>query len=299
MKKLRLISVAILCLITTLVVSSFAWFALKNNGILSTDIGTRREIEIYFSEDGNSDGFMKPAKLKKGVLNDSTGSILGTGEQASVMVPTQRNVLPAYDEENWTYTVVKGELIPQSEYLESPATIVYSQFELLVDAEESSDLKTLNMEFEVKYFNVDADESDIANASSFLQEDALAFNFFVLEQELTKEQLDNISTHVGAASTNIMIEKFLVDNKVPVKNNQGTIDYESDGISYSSINSYRYIATSSLIDSRVVYQTAFSGLEINRAYYIVLESYYNVPDQLVEGNLPLTGKFVLDLNYTL
>ena len=36
MKKVRLIVISIVALITTLVVSSFAWFQIGNNGILST-----------------------------------------------------------------------------------------------------------------------------------------------------------------------------------------------------------------------------------------------------------------------
>lgn len=298
MKKLRLIVVAIFGLITTMVVSSFAWFQLKNNGILSEDVNTRREIDIYFSEDGNGDGFMRPAKLKKGVINDPSGSIVGDGTGENESVPMGRKVLPSYDEENFTYNVVNGELVPQSEYLESPATIVYSQFELLVDAEENSGTKTLNMEFEVKYFNVDADDTDLSNATPFAQDNALSFNFFVLEQELTNEELETISTHVGAASSNKLIERFIVDNQIPVKNNSGTISYENE-VTYSSINNYRYNARPTKEGEKVTYSTSFSGLDINRAYYIILESYYNVPDQLVEGNLPLTGKFVLDLNYTL
>ena len=136
MKKLRLIVISIVCLVTALVVSSFAWFAIGNNGILSTPVSTGRQVAIYFSESGTNEEAMVPAKLKEGVLNEH-GYVYGD-EENGIPVPTGRDCLPQIDA-NYKYVLTNNNLtthvdhVTGDSYLETPATIVYSQFNVVIN----------------------------------------------------------------------------------------------------------------------------------------------------------------------
>lgn len=298
MKKLGMIMMTIITLVATLVVSSFAWFQLKNNGVLSADITTRKEIAIYFSEDGTNGEFMTPAKLKKGVINDPTGSINGSSKEVDSLL-VDENVLPLFDEETFTYVINNNKLVARNEYFEAPATIVYSQFEVQMstsDATSNLPTETLSLEFNVKYFNVDANDETIGSAVEFEQMEALQFNFFLLEQGLSLDQLSSISTHVGEPDKNKMIEKYVIDNDILLRNNFGTINHLN--ATYEDVKDYRVPAEIQTIEGKNKYTVSFAGLEVNRVYYVLIESYYRVPDELVRGNLPLTGKFVLDMKYS-
>lgn len=298
MKKIGIIMMTIISLITTMVVSSFAWFQLKNNGVFSTDISTRKEIAIYFSEDGTNGEYMTPAKLKKGVINNQYGSISGNSEEPDKRL-VDENVLPKFDEVNYVYEINNDHLVARNEYFETPATIVYSQFSVQMstsDATSNLPKETLSLEFNVKYFNVDANDETIGSAVEFEQMDALQFNFFLLEHELTSEQLSAISTHVGEVDKNQMIEKYVVDNGILLRNDLGPANLED--LTYQDVKDYRYESRIQKIDGKDKYTVSFSGLEVNRIYYVLIESYYRVPDELVRGNLPLTGKFVLDMKYS-
>lgn len=292
MKRIVLIMTTIFSLITTFVVSSFAWFQLRNNGVLSTDISTRKEIAVYFSQEGTNGEFMTPAKLKKGVINNPNGSINGDTDVIDENI-LGNNLLPKSN--NWVYEVNDGKLVPKNEYIESPATIVYSQFQVQMSTIDENYLSTekLSLSFYVKFYNVNADTNDISKATLFTQMQALKFNFFVLEQELNEEQLKRISTYVKDVGSNEMIEKYVVDNQVRLVNDDGV---SNDELNYEDVDSYRYHSIIDDIEKK--YTVSFNNLNVNQVYYILIESYYNLPDELVKGNLPLTGKFVLDMKYT-
>lgn len=302
MKKLRLIIISIICLVTTLVVSSFAWFAIGNNGLLSTPVSTGRQVAIYFSESGTNEEAMVPAKLKEGVLNEH-GYVQGSGNEG-IPVPTGRECLPLVDEDykyvltNSNLTTCVNETTGDS-YLESPATIVYSQFELVInDYEENPSNQRVNIKFDVKYYNVDDDTGiEISDLTSFTQTDALTFNFFILENKLSEEQLKTISTKLNSSLNITTIEDFLVTNKETISVHKNDITSKMDpNFTVDRVNDYRY--ESEVIQDSTSYNITIDNIVSNQMYYILIESYYSVPDQLVEGNLPLTGKFVLDLRYT-
>lgn len=305
MKKIRLIIVTIVCLITTLVVSSFAWFAIGNNGILSHNISTGRQVAIYFSESGTNEEAMIPAKLKEGVINDS-GYIKGDGTDLvnDIAVPTGKDCLPVIDE-NYRYVLTNSNLTPQvneitgDSYLEYPATIVYSQFDLVInDYGETLSNQRLSIKFDVKYYNVDDDfEKEVSELTSFTQTEALAFNFFILETKLTNDQLKTISTKLNSDINITTIEDFLVTNKASVIVHKNDMSSNQDQeFSIETVDDYRY--TSEVVQDSTSYNLTIDNIVPNKMYYILIESYYAVPDQLVEGNLPLTGRFVLDLRYT-
>lgn len=302
MKKMRLIIVTIICLVTTLVVSSFAWFAIGNNGILSSDIETRNQLVIDFASAGSNAEAMMPAKLKKGVINNPSGGIVGN----SVSVPTGPDVLPKKDS-NWNYVVENGSLVSNSEYLETPSTIVYSQFELTIGSQDEEGYKDLVFTFNVKYYNVDQIKdgelkTPIADLPEFKQMNALAFNFYIIEDAggLSEQQLIEISTNKGTVETNRTIEEFLVNEDITLHPLTGTAkgdDLTIENVG-SQINNYRHPANAILQNDLSYFSVSISNIKLNQTYYVLLESYYNIPDAMVEGNLPLTGQFVLDLSYT-
>ena len=303
MKKLRLIIISIVCLVTTLVVSSFAWFAIGNNGILSTPVSTGRQVAIYFSESGTNEEAMVPAKLKEGVLNEH-GYVYGN-EENGIPVPTGRDCLPQIDA-NYKYVLTNNNLtthvdhVTGDSYLESPATIVYSQFNVVINdyVNENPSNQILNIKFDVKYYNVDEKtDKEISELTSFTQTEALAFNFFILETELTEDQLKTISTKLNSSLNITTIEDFLVTNKETVIVHKDDMNSKEDpNFNVNTVDNYRY--KSEVIENSTSYNITVENIVPNQMYYVLIESYYSVPDQLVEGNLPLTGKFVLDLRYT-
>lgn len=315
MKKIRLVIVSMICLVATLVVSSFAWFSIGNNGIFSEGVETDNQLIIDFAAAGSNKEAMMPAKLKKGVINSPQGTITGQSER----VPMGMDVLPKHDS-NWHYVVENDSLVSQSEYLETPATIVYSQFELTLESNSDSGYKDLEFSFVVKYYNVDQVKdgelkTPIAQLPVFNQMDALAFNFFVVEDKgLTQEQLDVISTNKGSARSNRTIEEFMVaesekeENEKVKFHSKDQVDHLSqlnlespnieNDIKNVIYNNYRYSANATSTNEKDYYSVSITNLEVNKKYFILLESYYNLPDAMVEGNLPLTGQFVLDISYT-
>lgn len=303
MKKLRLIIISIVCLVTTLVVSSFAWFAIGNNGILSTPVSTGRQVAIYFSESGTNEEAMVPAKLKEGVLNEN-GYVYGD-EENGIPVPTGRDCLPQIDA-NYKYVLTNNNLtthldhVTGDSYLESPATIVYSQFNVVINdyVNENPSNQILNLKFDVKYYNVDEKtDKEISELTSFTQTEALAFNFFILETELSENQLKTISTKLNSTLNITTIEDFLVTNKETVIVHKDDMNSKEDpNFNVNTVDNYRY--KSEVIENSTSYNITVENIVPNQMYYVLIESYYSVPDQLVEGNLPLTGKFVLDLRYT-
>ena len=304
MKKIRLIIVTIVCLITTLVVSSFAWFAIGNNGVLSHNVSTGRQVAIYFSESGTNEEAMVPAKLKEGVINDS-GYIKGNGTdlENDIAVPTREDCLPLIDE-NYRYVLTNSNLTPQTNkttgdcYLEYPATIVYSQFDLVINNYgEPIPNQRLSIKFDVKYYNVDDDSGiDVSKLTSFSQTEALAFNFFILETQLSNEQLKTISTKLNSDINITTIEDFLISNPNIIVHKDDMSSNQDQNYSLKTIDNYRY--KSGVVQDSTSYNLTIDNIVPNKMYYILIESYYAVPDQLVEGNLPLTGRFVLDLRYT-
>lgn len=302
MKKLRLIIISIVCLVTTLVVSSFAWFAIGNNGLLSTPVSTGRQVAIYFSESGTNEESMVPAKLKEGVLNEH-GYVYGD-EENGIPVPTGRDCLPQIDE-NYKYVLTNNNLtthvdhVTGDSYFETPATIVYSQFEIVFNDYNNPNPSNqrLSLKFDVKYYNVDDSGKEISELTSFTQTEALAFNFFILETELTEDQLRTISTKLNSALNITTIEDFLVTNKDTVIVHKNDMNSQQDqNFTVETVDNYRYKST--VMPASTSYNITVDNIVPNQIYYVLIESYYSVPDQLVEGNLPLTGKFVLDLRYT-
>ena len=299
MKKIRLIIVTIICLVTTLVVSSFAWFAIGNNGVLSSDIETKNQLVINFASSGSNQEAMMPAKLKKGVINGPEGYIEGTiesGLKDDALLPKK---------ENWSYVKENGQLISNSEYISTPATIVYSQFELNIGSGEENGYKDLNLSFKVRYYNVDqikegVNKTPIADLPLFEQMEALQFNFFIVEQAggLTDEQLIEISTNKGTVESNKTIEEFMVKEDVIFHSIDGSSHGEELTLENVGANISNYRQAASIDEVNKTYSIRFKNIKINQTYYILLESYYNIPDALVEGNLPLTGQFVLDIHYT-
>ena len=286
MKKISLITVSLFSLSVIMAVSSFAWFQLKNNGQLGIDVNTQDGLEIFFSQTSTVDEAMMPAKLKKGVVSNESGLI--DGEE---IVPKGREVLPKVDSD-YNYVINGNSFVSQSEYLEYPASIVYNQFEL------ESAFTDLTFTFIVRYFNVDDDPStDISTLDSFMQTEALTFNFFVMNQKLTNEELDTISTIKDEASSKVTVDKFLsnkatdLDSTFALKNG---VNISDSDLTPAEVDSYRLSSTG---DNQTGIYTVDVVVEQNVTQYLLIESYYSVPDALIEGNLPLTGKFVLDISY--
>ena len=305
MKKMRLVIVSIICLVATLVVSSFAWFAIGNNGFLSTKVKTNNQIVIDFDASGTDpEAAMKPAKLKEGVINDASGSILGKEDKVIEKVPSGRDVLPLHDS-NYKYVTSDGKTLQaKNRYLYTPATLVYNQFSILFATNDTEvETKDLKLEFGVYYYSVDQilngeDKTPISQLYKFDQTEALAFNFFLVEDggSLTEEELVLLSTNTPLrGQTPRMIEDYYFnqdreeDSKFTFKEHGNDIE---DG---TNLSTYRYPARQ--IGDSDSYTVVFEDLKVNQRYYLVLETYYCVPDAVIRGNLPLTGQFVLNVSY--
>ena len=287
MKKFTLLSVSLLSLSVLMAVSSFAWFQLKNNGQLGEDIPTKGGIEILFSQIGDVEEAMMPASLKKGVVSDVNGLI--DGEE---YVPSNEELLPK--KTNYEYDYVGGNLVTDNKYLEYPASIVYNQFQF------ASIYEAVSFKFFVRYFNVnDSLDKPIDELTKFTQEGALTFNFFLLDTKLTDDELESISTVKNNVSEKVTVEhlfeeKAKSDEKFKI-NIQGT---KSDANLTKEQVRTNYCISSNFDESDYSYNFNLTGLTTNTDYYLIVESYYSLPDQMIEGNLPLTGKFVLDINYS-
>ena len=211
---------------------------------------------------------------------------------------------PSKIDENYKYVLTGNKLTTHvnqttgDSYLEYPATIVYSQFEVVInDYHETPSNKLMKIKFDVKYYNVDDEDKEVYQLTSFTQTDALAFNFFVLETKLESEQLQTISTKLSSALNITTIEDFLVTNKDTIVVHKDDMTSDEDvNFTVDNVDSYRY--KSAVVNDATSYNLTISNIVPNQMYYLLIESYYQVPDQLVEGNLPLTGRFVLDLRYT-
>lgn len=287
MKKFTLLSVSLLSLSIVMAVSSFAWFQLKNNGQLDVDIHTQDGLEIFFSQTGTVDEAMMPAKLKKGVVSSDSGIIDG-GEE----VPKGPSVLPKIDGD-YNYVISGNEFVSKNEYLEYPASIVYNQFEI------ESDYIELTFTFKVRYYNVDDEVGDdVDSLDIFKQVDALTFNFFLMNQELTDAELDTISTIKSTADTKVPVEKFLSEKTKEFDTLFALMkgdNVSNGGIEPNEVEAFRH--TSSGDKETGVYTVDVKLADVDLTHYLLIESYYSVPDALIEGNLPLTGKFVLDISY--
>lgn len=285
MKKFTLLSVSLLSLSIVMAVSSFAWFQLKNNGQLNEDIPTKGGIEILFSQIGDVDEAMMPASLKKGVVSNVDGLIDG-----SEYVPSGEDLLP----KKVDYEYPAGSLITENKYLEYPASIVYNQFQFL------STYDSVSFKFFVRYFNVnDPLDTDIELLTKFTQGEALTFNFFLLDTKLTDQELESISTVKNSINDKVTVESLFVlktntDDDFKL-NNSGNISTKE--LTKEQVRN-NYCITSNFDSTDSSYNFELTNLTKNKDYYLIVESYYSLPDQMIEGNLPLTGKFVLDINYS-
>lgn len=285
MKKFTLLTVSLFSLSVVMAVSSFAWFQLKNNGQLNEDIPTKGGIEILFSQIGDVDEAMMPASLKKGVVSNVDGLIDG-----SEYVPSDEELLP----KKVDYEYPDNKLTTDSEYLDYPASIVYNQFQFLTVYEGVS------FEFFVKYFNVnDPIDTNIDDLTIFTQPKALTFNFFLLDTKLTDAELESISTVKNSVDSKVTIES-LFESKAKedetFKLNKAGVKSDSNLTKAQVRNNY--CIPSEFNENDYCYYFDLTNLTANKEYYLIIESYYSLPDQMIEGNLPLTGKFVLDINYS-
>lgn len=289
MKKISMLSLSILSLTVVLTVSSFAWFKLLNEGKLNVNIPTKTGVDIYFSQVDSQEGAMMPAKLKKGVLNGSDDFYINGQDK----VPFGEEVLPEIDDD-YNYIIDEGTFKPKNRYLEKPASIVYNQFELYIPSQDHDNLNTnLSFSFFVKYYEVDQDEeTEVYDLKTFMQTEALAFNFYVLKNnKLTKDQLNSISTADQNIVDKIKLEKLFFNENITLNNDEifGSL------VNFTDIKSYQYQAVGN--NQTGEYTFNIKNLNRDEKYSLLIESYYSLPDALIDGNLPLTGKFVLNMSY--
>jgi hypothetical protein len=245
----------------------------------------RGGIEILFSQIGDVEEAMMPASLKKGVVSNIDGLIDG-----SEYVPSDEDLLP----KKVDYEYPAGSLITENKYLEYPASIVYNQFQFLTT------YNSVSFKFFVRYFNVnDPLDTDIELLTKFTQGEALTFNFFLLDTKLTDQELKSISTVKNSINDKVTVESLFVlktntDDKFKL-NNSGNVSTKE--LTKEQVRN-NYCITSNFDSTDSSYNFELTNLTKNKDYYLIVESYYSLPDQMIEGNLPLTGKFVLDINYS-
>ena len=305
MKKTLTAAISIMSLTVALAIGSFAWYKMPNNGLLSTDVGTKtKNLDIYFNETQSAQSSIIPAKLKKGVLNDVSGSIHGDTDQ----VPRGRLCLPKIDENyNYILTPDGRQFAPNGEYLVHPASVIYNQFQLRSGSSSSDPNARYGVKFnyDIEYFNVDENGGQDSVIQKFGQKDALAFNFYLSEGVgLTDEQLRTATIADTDISNKKTIENVFAENSSTIRlihNKNYTL---SNGtLTNSQVKNYRFepIATQKVEASTnktyYTYSVEIHNLKFNTTYYVILESFYSIPGALVEGNLPLTGRFIIKLDY--
>ena len=326
MKKMLTISISLMCLSIALAVGSFAWYKLPNKGLPEATIKTKdQRINISFALVDSGDASLIPAKLHKGVINDSFGHV--EGQDDIYRVPTGRGCLPQIFEEpdpkkpgvtpDFNYIKdSKGEFLTRKsvdksgnevDYLVKPATIAYNQFEFQIASGQNDPpgkKYAMQFNFQVKYANVDQDINDTEHLNSFTQTEALSFNFFFMKGNgLKGTEVKRISTIDNKATDKITVQRALYDSKDQIKliSKAGTLSDST--LKINQIDSqYRYEPVMTKVDPddinspETVYSFELSNLDPDIKYTALLETYYRLPGALIKGNLPLTGQFVIFFN---
>lgn len=334
MKKSIVIAIQLMSLSAILAVSTFAWFKVTFNAgqntitIPTDDTGS----EFVFAKNQMIEEALAPAKLKKGVLSDVTNGVATIDGHDTL---TGKYLLPGIKTNDQGYTeycVEEGRMKFQTNpdpnkdlntYFDYPSTLIYSQYRFMASG------PNMRFTFGVYYPKLDValnEDGEVIgndgnpvvinkdNISTYYnrleQIEALNFNFFVTPYDntytLNDEELQKASTSIGTANAGKITIENTLSNKVKESGKnmilcgKGATPIDINGASASAkeeqVKSGRIESTKNEVDK--TYKIELTNLPITQfaGYNLIVESYYALPDMLVEGNLPLSCKFLLLFN---
>lgn len=219
-----------LMLVTTLIVASFAWYKMSNGGNLKVVVPTTEASAIAFSFSSykDVDGTLVPAKMKQGVINNTFNKeeyLNGKYEQSMFHIPVDKNTLakttevlnPSNNEPLFESYVLNNDenlgikkLVPKSEYLEEPGSVIYRQFSLRLGSTSNDAEKNALFKIDVDYYDILHHDKSDAGLHSLKQKDALAFSFYVFDSKINDGTLSEISTVINkdASSKKTISEMF-------------------------------------------------------------------------------------------
>lgn len=332
MKKTLTIVTTTLALVLTLIVGSFAWYKMFNNGQLSIDIGTQVKdgITLTITPFSKIDGSLAPSKMKKGVINNYEDNYI-TGNpnlddvrdnENLIKIPTGKEVLPLVKTISdplgnplyYQYDLNKdGTLKPGSEYLETPATILYRQFDLKLGSIESS-TKIASFDIKIEYYDI------FSHLVGFTQSDAISFSFYILEgKSIPQDGLTSLSTISSFSSgghkdnsTKKTLSEYLYSHNLSAlevdkyklctfTNERGQVYnyFETEEWNTMNFNTYRVTPFTVNTDDGFTMNFDLVGLKMNVNYYVVIELFYNLPDELLDGALSLSERLNLEIQYSI
>lgn len=321
--KLPIIS-AVIGLVATLVVSSFAWFTMVNNGQLNINVPTTVEDGITFAtaDYAELEGSLLPAVIKKGVINNhqdyNSGEGYQTGNLDIIDLPYKDELLPLRDNYtdtygNTLYTTYRmdetgKEFESPSVYLKSPATVVYRQMPMSIGS-TSETTKSANFTMHVQYYDL------LNQAQELPQSDALCFRFYLFENLATGKDgagledsdLNTITTRMAGNdnSSKQTFDQFFYLNRDRFNlirfGQEGTIYtvMAEEKFQYNHLDMYRITPVVSIVEGNYFTMNfTLSGLNVNTKYTMLFEAYYSLPDELLDGNLYLTQKINIIIQYS-
>ena len=332
MKKTLTIVTTTLALVLTLIVGSFAWYKMYNNGQLSVDIGTQVKdgITLTITPFSKIDGSLAPSKMKKGVINNYEDYYI-TGNpnlddvknnENLIKIPTSEEVLPLVKTITdplgnplyYQYDLNEDKTLKAgSEYLETPATILYRQFELRLGSIEST-TKIASFDIKIEYYDI------FNKLAAFKQSDAISFSFYILEgHSIPQEGLTSLSTISSFSSggnkdnsSKKTLSEYLYtynqsaseENKYKLStfvNEGGKVFNYSRGEEWNTSNFYNYRVNPFIVNTDEGFTMNFElvGLDMNISYYVLIELFYNLPDELLDGALSLTERLNLEISYAI
>ena len=312
------------------IATTLAWYTVVmiNNGILDIPIDTQVEegIVLAFTPFSELEGVLAPAQMKAGVINNylkETDGKYQSGLLEILDIPDSTKVLPQVVEYTdgagellyYSYAINNddyGNLVPSSDYLTYPATALYRQFEITVGA-ITEGKRNANFSISIQYLNSEGKFSDLK------QTDAFNISFHVLQTELTNANLSSISTDRFESDLN-NDKVFQTFSEMMYKNqkeNYLIYPLSRSGKRYliadeAELFNVKKVATPdggtgyTIEPNLITYKDGTFSLDftleniiVNQKYFLLIYIYYNLPDELLDGDLLITDEIVLNVRYSL
>lgn len=309
---------------------TFAWYTSiqVNNGTLEIPVDTQVQegIVLAFTPFSELEGILAPAQMKQGVINNhlvsnSDGSYT-SGLLEKLDLPYGEAALPKLNEVKdalgtllyYTYSTNPddfGNLVSGNQYLEYPATMLYRQFELSVGSLIAT-TKNASFSIGIQYLSQEGKFVDMK------QTDAVSINFYLVDSTFSNADLSSISTDryesdLNKGKTWKTFSQLMYDNSNVYKIYELTRsgkDYTikdtpevynilknktpDGGKGYNIIPEYKIYA-----DGTFTLDFNLKNMIVNQEYHLLINIYYNLPDELLDGGLLVTNKIVLNIRYNL
>lgn len=311
----------LICFIST----TFAWYTVYevNKGTIKVEVETQVDegIVLAFTPFSELEGILRPAQMKPGVINNhlvkNDDGTYESGLLEKLGIPVGNKVIAkTYDildnNNNFLHTGYAvdannfGNLVPDSEYLEYPATTIMRQFNLSVGSATET-TKNAVFSIDIQYLDGSGKFIDLK------QKDAFAINFMMVSKQLTNQQLSSISTDRydsdnHKAKTFKTFSELMYENKddEELKLYIGTLDdgnytiTGSEKYNFENREKYKiYPKINDAKDGNFTLDFRINNIQVEVNHYLIITIYYNLPDELIDGDLLITKEIVLNIHYSL